>query len=321
MTASHDIGPSGYRIGKVSKLTGISPDTLRIWERRYQAVTPGRTPNGGRIYSTEDIARLTLMKKLVDAGDSIGTVAGLSREELESRLLESSQTGINIGHSGPIRLVVVGDALASKLVSSESESGSIELVASYSSIAGFEAEQRSLDADVVVIEQPTLQPETAIRITDWITRVNAAHAIVVYRFASQETLDRLPHAKTTTMRAPVEPRTLQQHCAALVGNRQEEIVEAADIANLTAPAPARRYNDETLTKLASMSPVIKCECPRHLAELITSLAAFEQYSSECESRNNKDAELHAYLSNTTSHARHMIENALSIVIEAENIDI
>ena len=321
MTASNDIGTSGYRIGKVSKLTGITPDTLRIWERRYETVTPGRTPNGGRIYSTEDIARLTLMKKLVDAGDSIGTVAGLSREELESRLLESSQTGIQIGHSGPIRLVVIGDSLASKLQSSESESSGNELVASYSSIAGFEAEERSLDADVVVIEQPTLQPETAIKIADWITRVNAVHAIVVYRFASQQTLDRLPHTKTTTMRAPVEPRTLQQHCSALVGNRQEGNAEGADIVNLTAPAPARRYNDETLTKLASMSPVIKCECPKHLAELITSLAAFELYSSECESRNRKDAELHAYLSNTTSHARHMIENALSIVIEAENIDV
>ena len=38
--AKPEASASGYRIGTVSKLTGISPDTLRIWERRYQVVTP-----------------------------------------------------------------------------------------------------------------------------------------------------------------------------------------------------------------------------------------------------------------------------------------
>ena len=71
----------GYRIGKVSKLTGISADTLRIWERRYAAVVPVRTEAGGRIYSTDDVSRLKIMKSLVDGGDSIGTVATLSIEQ------------------------------------------------------------------------------------------------------------------------------------------------------------------------------------------------------------------------------------------------
>lgn len=321
MTASSDNTSSGYRIGKVSKMTGISPDTLRVWERRYETVVPQRTPNGGRVYSSEDIARLSLMKKLVDAGDAIGSVAGLSQSELEARLLESSQASISIDHGGPVRIVVVGESLPTKIKSAEAELGSVELVAAYSSINAFEQEKKSLDADVVIIEQPSLQPETAIRIADWMTRLNAVHSIVIYRFASEETLNRLPQGKTMAMRAPVEPRTLQQYCVALTARQQELPGEEADITKLISPAPARRYDDETLARLASMSPAINCECPKHLAELISSLAAFEQYSSECESRNTKDAELHAYLSNTTSHARHMIENALAIVIEAENLDI
>ena len=55
--------------------------------------------------------------------------------------------------------------------------------------------------------------------------------------------------------------------------------------------------------------------------MIASLNAFEVYSSECESRNREDAELHGYLSRTASHARHMIENALDMVIEIENIEL
>ena len=321
MTASSDNASSGYRIGKVSKMTGISPDTLRVWERRYETVVPQRTPNGGRVYSSDDIARLTLMKKLVDAGDAIGSVADLSQSELEARLLESSQASISIDHGGPVRIVVAGESLPTKMQSAEAELGSVELVAAYSSINAFEQEKKSLDADVVIIEQPSLQPETAIRIADWMTRLNAVHSIVIYRFASEETLNRLPQGKTMAMRAPVEPRTLQQYCVALTARQQELPGEEADITKLISPAPARRYDDATLTRLAGMSPTINCECPNHMAELISSLAAFEQYSSECESRNTKDAELHAYLSNTTSHARHMIENALAIVIEAENLDI
>jgi DNA-binding transcriptional MerR regulator len=321
MTASNDIASSGYRIGKVSKLTGISPDTLRVWERRYETVVPERTPSGGRIYSSEDIARLTLMKKLVDAGDAIGSVAGLSQSELEGRLLESNQASISIQHSGPVRVVVVGDTLPTKMQSDEDTLGSVELVAVYSSIIAFEQETTTVDADVVIIEQPSLQSETAIRIVDWITKLNAVYAIVVYRFASQETLNRLPQGKTMAMRAPVEPRTLQQYCVALSARRHESPSEEADIANLISPAPARHYDDETLAKLAGMSPTINCECPMHLAELVSSLAAFEQYSSECESRNINDAELHAYLSNATSHARHMIENALTVVVEAEKLDL
>ena len=66
-----------YRIGAVSRLTGISADTLRIWQRRYAAVRPQRSPRGGRLYSPGDVARLRLVKQLVDAGEAIGEVASL----------------------------------------------------------------------------------------------------------------------------------------------------------------------------------------------------------------------------------------------------
>ena len=55
-----------YRIGAVARLTGFSPDTLRIWERRYDIVEPQRTPKGGRLYSQQDVTRLTMIKTLVD---------------------------------------------------------------------------------------------------------------------------------------------------------------------------------------------------------------------------------------------------------------
>jgi MerR family transcriptional regulator, light-induced transcriptional regulator len=71
-----------YPIGAVSKATGLPVDTLRAWERRYQAVVPSRTERG-RMYGDADIRRLMLLRKAVERGQAIGQVARLTDAELE----------------------------------------------------------------------------------------------------------------------------------------------------------------------------------------------------------------------------------------------
>jgi len=75
-----------YPIRAAANLTGLSIDTLRAWERRYQAVTPMRG-NRGRVYGDEDIRRLILLREAVDRGHAIGQVAGLGDQEL-ARLVQ-----------------------------------------------------------------------------------------------------------------------------------------------------------------------------------------------------------------------------------------
>ncbi len=74
-----------YPILATSRLTGLTPDTLRAWERRYGAVTPGRGQRG-RSYSEADVARLHLLKAVVDRGHAIGSVASMDDASLR-RLL------------------------------------------------------------------------------------------------------------------------------------------------------------------------------------------------------------------------------------------
>ncbi len=74
-----------YPIRAVAKLTGISLDTLRAWERRYQAVTPQRGTRG-RLYSDADIRRLVLLKEAVENGYAIGQVASLTDSLLKESL-------------------------------------------------------------------------------------------------------------------------------------------------------------------------------------------------------------------------------------------
>jgi DNA-binding transcriptional MerR regulator/methylmalonyl-CoA mutase cobalamin-binding subunit len=73
-----------HPIGVVSRRTGLKPDLIRAWERRYGAVAPGRSDTRRRLYSDADISRLALLKRVVDTGRSISQVANLSNEELES---------------------------------------------------------------------------------------------------------------------------------------------------------------------------------------------------------------------------------------------
>ena len=73
-----------YRIGTVSRLTGLSADVVRVWERRYGAISPQRSEGGSRLYSDADIARLRRLRQAVDMGHAIGQVARLPESELDT---------------------------------------------------------------------------------------------------------------------------------------------------------------------------------------------------------------------------------------------
>lgn len=75
-------GEKTYPLRAAAKLTGLSPELLRAWERRYGVVEPIRTPGGTRRYRAADLERLQLVKAAVDAGHRIGRVAHLGATEL-----------------------------------------------------------------------------------------------------------------------------------------------------------------------------------------------------------------------------------------------
>jgi MerR family transcriptional regulator, light-induced transcriptional regulator len=78
----------------VSKQTGLSPHVIRVWEKRYQAVSPERSETKRRFYSDFEVERLQLLKKLTDGKYRISKVAQLPLEELRkiSSLTEAELT-------------------------------------------------------------------------------------------------------------------------------------------------------------------------------------------------------------------------------------
>lgn len=78
-----------YPIRAVSLMTGVSIDTLRAWERRYNAVTPVRDDRG-RMYSDADVRRIKRLRDAVAAGHAIGRVAAMSDEQLAKMTLAAA---------------------------------------------------------------------------------------------------------------------------------------------------------------------------------------------------------------------------------------
>ncbi|HBG96740.1 MAG TPA: MerR family transcriptional regulator [Chromatiaceae bacterium] len=315
-----------YRIGAVARLTGIPPDTLRVWERRYTVVTPFRSDAGTRLYRAEDVGRLTLIKRLVDNGDAISHVAGLSFAQLRDRVQgltpQSTPT-----ESRPCRVAVFGSSLPVMLESQQTDPDdqdeAIQFVGLFTDEVRFREEAGRLELDLAVVEWPTIHQDQLRDLTELLSRVNASRALIIYDFASRSVVERLESQQITAKRAPVDAIELKRWCLALHGaaaNAPMPLDILSEL-NLGAPIPPRRYDSATLTQIAAISPAVRCECPHHLVQLITSLASFEKYSRECENRNLDDAALHAFLHAATAQARATMEAAMARVIEAEGIEI
>ncbi len=74
----------GFNIAAVERDTGLSKDVLRVWERRYGFPVPGRDDHGERVYPAEQVERLRLVKRLMDAGHRPGKLLATPAEELSA---------------------------------------------------------------------------------------------------------------------------------------------------------------------------------------------------------------------------------------------
>jgi DNA-binding transcriptional MerR regulator len=80
-----------YGISVTSELTGIDPQTLRLYERRG-LLTPARTDGGTRRYSDDDLDRLQRISDLVAQGINIAGIAQILHLEHRNTELESDNS-------------------------------------------------------------------------------------------------------------------------------------------------------------------------------------------------------------------------------------
>ncbi|MDP2397241.1 MAG: MerR family transcriptional regulator [Burkholderiales bacterium] len=80
--SSIDAHAACYNIAAVERDTGLSKDTLRVWERRYGFPKPRRDQHDERLYSLPDLEKLRLLRLLIDYGHRPGKIINCSTAEL-----------------------------------------------------------------------------------------------------------------------------------------------------------------------------------------------------------------------------------------------
>ncbi|MDP2226209.1 MAG: MerR family transcriptional regulator [Moraxellaceae bacterium] len=83
-------------INAVERETGVSKELLRMWERRYHFPHPGRDGQGDRIYPMEQVNKLRLLRRLIDAGFRPGKIIELDTPELEKLLRSQSRNPVEM---------------------------------------------------------------------------------------------------------------------------------------------------------------------------------------------------------------------------------
>jgi MerR family transcriptional regulator, light-induced transcriptional regulator len=315
MTTKTQSRPATYPIGVTSRLTNIHPETLRIWERRYRLVEPARASRGRRFYSEADIRRLHLVKALVDEGHPISAIARLSVEELEERLrARAGATPLKLpAPAGPCRVLVIGEELPI-LLAGERE---LDLIASYGDAKDFRPQPGGVGVDVLLWARAAVHSDTLHGVFKLLTASRANRAIVVYDFGPRRAIADLEAAGVRCIQARAGVEAIKRSC---LEAKQSSIAPLQVSVPGPQAIPPRRFSPEQLARIARSSPVMACECPHHLVDLVNSLVAFETYSAECESRNPADAMLHALLRSITATARALMEAGLERVVKAEGIE-
>lgn len=332
-----------FGISAVSRLTGISPHVLRIWERRYQVVDPERSESKRREYSREDVRRLTLIKLLVDHGHSIRHVAPLSIDQLEDQWAEAAgqplaegSLPVDSNHAAGMkasansqftraRVAFIGQLARDPMREAADLGPELQVVAEFPDIESLRESLKPGAVDLIVAECPTLFEVQIAEIQGLVRDFRARRAILIYRFAKSQLVHPLDKdlRMITAMRAPVNAIELRMACTADL--RLEVAERKSPDTTIDLPIagdlPPRQFSDAMLARIARHSSAVQCECPQHLAGLLSSLAAFEKYSAECENLNEEDAQLHAYLHRATAECRARMEEALSHLMEVEGIQL
>lgn len=328
-----DAGMPRYRSSAAARMVNIPVATLRVWERRYSVVGPTQAPSGHRLYSSQDVRRLVLIKQLVNKGHAIGMLARVETARLQDLVNEAEQTESVLARGTPlpahapvrtfgatgvesVRLLLVGSGAGVRWADALRGIEGLQVVGSVDDSAVSELALQQVQADMVLADLGAVHMESV----DWLSRlvrtVGARQMIVIYGFANTQVQEALRARAAVLRRSPLAPDEFRQTVIETV--RGWRSVSQA-LLSLPDPAPAPRFDTTDLVALVAAMPKVACECPKHLAELVTLLGQFEAYSADCESRQPADVALHAYLYRVAGHARALMESALTTVAQAEGV--
>ena len=309
-----------YKIGAVSKITGINIPTLRSWENKFDIVTPTRVNGTQRGYTKQDLDKLGLIQALIDSGDSISSLRGLSLEQLQARLLSNDIKSNPISpQDKPSKLNVI--TIGTMIPNLEAESAGlpkIKVVKKYDLVEFTDDEHETIDSkcDLLIFELATLHLQTINWIKNILKNNGIEHCIILYRFASSGGMQAANSDKRiNTLRQPVTAQDIFLMIKFLTDTEPSNKNSSRETHDEHVP-----FTDKELWEISVMANPIHCECPKHLSSIISSIKGFEKYSADCEELSERDRIIHRELEENAQEARIIMEKSLRKVINENAID-
>lgn len=283
------MNPKLYRIGAVSKLTGISVECLRAWERRY-GLEPAERAGKTRFYSVPQIERLKKIRALLDQGHAISQLINLPTEELDSRIAVAPEQKVPPSDR---RVGLVGPNLI--LAEREESESRLNVQARWANIEMLETQLDAIsELDVLVIQAPSLDIQI---IEKYSNLVNPARLIIAYQYATKQDLQDASMLDAALIAWPAVWSDIEYLCFSQAGKVER--------------SSTRRFTDAELIQIATAAPQASCSCPRNLVELITDLSAFAIHAERCALTNNK----HPITASTAEATRAELERNLEAFVE------
>lgn len=299
-----------YRIGTIATLTGIAVERLRAWERRYGLV-PAHRSGKTRFYSRSQLDQLTRIKQLIDRGHPIGSLAGLSAEQLAARAAAAAEPPVQAlakpaaaARSAALpRAGLIGPNL---LVLELQQSGErrLDVHGRWANLDAFLAErERTEPLDVVIVQMPVL---LAHRLDAVAAAQGKARLVALYQFTTPKQLAAVQERQIPALPWPASWEAIEHACTT-----------AAGLPLRAGRAAERRFDDAQLVAIAA-SATDPNRCTQHLVELISGLNAFVEFSANCaESVGADRGAIYERVHIDTSQARAQLELALEALLEAE----
>jgi len=305
-----------YGIGTVARLTGIKPDTLRIWERRYQLGASHKSASGRRQYTQADLEHLQLVAALVAAGARIGEIASTERRTLEM-MLRARRDGAHreIPEPKP-RVLFVGAGLCDWLEQHQGCLVNIDAQLAPCALDGVDGQLVTQigAADALVVECGGLNGTVLDRLESLAGTLHARNVLALHQCSSARWRDTLAERGFTGAPFPPDPAFLAFQLTRAVAEKAAGLGDG-NVGELLQGRP-RLFGERELSAARDIDNALACECPRHLVDLVRSLATFEEYSANCTVENWRDASVHACVYAYAGQARWLIEKALGLVVES-----
>lgn len=244
-----------------------------------------------------------------------------------------------------VKIALLGEQYAAQLQENPEALTGLEVIYCGNTVSEFRARALAGAPDAVVLDLGQLAGAPDEEIRQLVTAIGAEIVMVTYTYARRALIKSLQNERTRVVQAPLSLSLLRAHLSDLIvretfrsnGKRPAPLAPSATPAarrvtsaqlQATAraadalPLPAApRYSAEQLGRLTEIASTVQCECPNQLARIVTVLRGFEDYSRDCENKDDEDARMHALLYRQTGAARAVMEEALAALIRHERIEL